>query len=397
MTSNPAPSNSVPLDPAPSNSASFDSTQARELLIGAISIPSLSGQEGQVAAFLTKWMNEHGFKAHVDEAGNAVGERGSGPLTVALLGHMDTVPGDIPVRVDDKGVLHGRGSVDAKGPLCAFIAAVAALPDSALSAARFVVIGATEEEAPSSKGARHIMKVLKPNLVLIGEPSGWAGLTLGYKGRLVARVRITRDNFHTAGEGSSAADDLAEAWFRIRAWSGRTTEDPAAGGTASGSPGIFDAVQATIQDIRTSSDGLHQVAEGVFGLRLPPRVTPVDAENTIEDLLSGIGGLTLSFTGHESAVRHPKDNALTRAMRVAIRAQSGTPVFKVKTGTSDMNVVAEMWPVPTLAYGPGDSTLDHTPEERLDLAEYDKAVRVLTDALTRLGAATATPQPSPLD
>lgn len=49
-----------------------------------------------------------------------------------------------------------------------------------------------------------------------------------------------------------------------------------------------------------------------------------------------------------------------------------------------MNVVAELWPVPTLAYGPGDSALDHTPEERLDLAEYDRAVAVLTSALTRL-------------
>jgi LysW-gamma-L-lysine carboxypeptidase len=49
-----------------------------------------------------------------------------------------------------------------------------------------------------------------------------------------------------------------------------------------------------------------------------------------------------------------------------------------------MNVVAPHWPVPTAAYGPGDSALDHTPEERLSLDEYDRAVAVLTDALTRL-------------
>ena len=69
---------------------------------------------------------------------------------------------------------------------------------------------------------------------------------------------------------------------------------------------------------------------------------------------------------------------------MAIRGEGGTPTFKVKTGTSDMNVVAELWPVPTAAYGPGDSALDHTPGERLDLAEYDRAVAVLTAALTRL-------------
>ncbi len=365
----------VPVETVLSDTTSI--SEARELLRQAVAIPSLSGQEQEVAAFLSGWMAQRGFRAHVDSAGNAVGERGSGPLTVALLGHMDTVPGEIPVRIED-GVLHGRGSVDAKGSLCTFMAAVAALPDTALAAARFVVIGATEEEAPSSRGARHVMHSLNPDIVLIGEPSGWEGLTLGYKGRLVARVTVTRGNFHTAGEGQSAADDLTEAWFRVRAWAARTAE----GG------GIFDAVQATVQDLNSVNDGVTQRATGTFGLRLPPRIPPQEAEDTVLELLHDLPDVQVTFTGHESAVRHPKDNVMTRALRVAIRAHGGTPVFKVKTGTSDMNVVAELWPVPTVAYGPGDSALDHTPDERIDLAEYDRAVAVLTAALTRLAGAS---------
>lgn len=357
---------------------------ARALVTEAVRIPSLSGQEGEVAAFLVEWMNARGFTARVDEAGNAVGERGQGPFTVALLGHMDTVSGDLPVHVDEHGVLHGRGSVDAKGPLCAFLAAVAALPAGALAAARFVVVGATEEEAPSSRGARHIRTALRPDAVLIGEPSAWEGLTLGYKGRLVARVRVRKDNFHTAGEGTSAADDLTEGWFRVRTW--------AAGAGAGG--GVFDGVQATIQDLGARSDGVTQEAWATFGFRLPPAWSPERAEAAVRGALADLDGLDLEFVGHETAVRHPKDNALTRAMRVAIRAHGGTPVFKVKTGTSDMNVVAGHWPVPTLAYGPGDSALDHTPEERLDLAEYDRAVAVLTDALTRLALGSAAPRPA---
>lgn len=348
--------------------------EARELVCQAVALPSVSGEEGPLARFLVEWMAARGFRAHVDEAGNAVGERGHGPLTVVLLGHIDTVPGDIPVRVED-GLLYGRGSVDAKGSFCAFVAAVAALPETALAGARFICVGATEEEAPSSRGARHALRVYTPDLVLIGEPSGWEGLTLGYKGRLVARVRVAKDNFHTAGEGTSAADDLAEAWFRVREW---------AAGTAG--EGVFGAVQATIQHLSSSADGLMQVAEGTFGLRLPPGLTPAGAEETLRDLLADLP-VTLTFGGHETAVRHPRDNALTRALRVAIREQGGRPVFKVKTGTSDMNVVAEHWPVPTVAYGPGDSALDHTPNEHLDLAEYDQAVAVLTSALTRLAGA----------
>lgn len=355
---------------------SIDPQVARDLIERAVQIPSLSTQEGEVSAFLTAWMNEHGFQARIDEAGNAVGERGHGPLTVVLLGHMDTVPGDIPVRVDAGGVLHGRGSVDAKGSLCTFMAAVAGLSEAALQAARFVVIGATEEEAPSSKGARYVMRQYGPDYVLIGEPSGWAGLTLGYKGRLVVKVRLQKDNFHSAGDGTSAADDLTEIWFRVRSW--------AAG--VSGEAGAFDRVQATIQEFGyQSGDGLTQSAWATFGLRLPPAISPQQAEEAVTSALTGMGA-EVNFTGHETAVRHPRDNALTRALRVAIRRAGGTPTFKVKTGTSDMNVVAELWPVPTLAYGPGDSSLDHTPEERLDLAEYDRAVGILTEALNYLVA-----------
>lgn len=354
------------MNPAPDLNA-----DARDLITRAVAIPSVSGDEGRVARYLVEWMTARGFRAHVDGAGNAAGERGQGPLTVVLLGHIDTVPGDIPVRVEGD-MLHGRGSVDAKGSFCAFVAAVAALPPEALAGARFVCVGATEEEAPSSRGARHAMHQYRPDLVLIGEPSGWAGLTLGYKGRLVLRVRVEKDNFHTAGEGTSAADDLSEAWFRVREWAAQMAGE-----------GIFDAVQATVQNLSSGTDGLSQVAEGTFGLRLPPRLTPAGVEEALRELLKGLP-VTLTFSGHETAVRHPRDNRLTRALRVAIRQAGGTPVFKVKTGTSDMNVVAGLWPVPTVAYGPGDSALDHTPQEHLDLGEYDRAVAVLTAALTRL-------------
>ncbi|HSB81098.1 MAG TPA: acetyl-lysine deacetylase, partial [Candidatus Methylomirabilis sp.] len=53
-------------------------------------------------------------------------------------------------------------------------------------------------------------------------------------------------------------------------------------------------------------------------------------------------------------------------------------------GTSDMNVVGPAWNCPILAYGPGDSSQDHTPHEHLDLAEYHRAISVLTRVLRLL-------------
>ena len=349
----------------------LSAAEARELVIQAVSIPSVSGDEAAVARYLVGWMTDHGFQAHIDAAGNAVGERGSGPLTVVLLGHIDTVPGEIAVHVDEQGVLHGRGSVDAKGSFCTFVAAVAGLGAGALERARFVCVGATEEEVPSSRGAHFAVTRYSPDAVLIGEPSGWEGLTLGYKGRLVLHVNVQKPNFHTAGEGSSAGDDLCEAWFRVRTWAQERSGE-----------GIFGAVQATVQQIESGTDGLTQTAHGVFGLRLPPDITPQQARSELSERLAGLAAV--EFRGDEVAVKHPRDSLLARALRLAIRDAGGTPIFKLKTGTSDMNVVAPDWPVPTLAYGPGDSRLDHTPDESLPLSEYDLAVTVLRDALTRV-------------
>ena len=51
-----------------------------------------------------------------------------------------------------------------------------------------------------------------------------------------------------------------------------------------------------------------------------------------------------------------------------------------------MNVVAPVWGCPIVAYGPGDSSLDHTPHEHLDLTEYWQAVLVLEQTVRNLGA-----------
>jgi len=68
----------------------------------------------------------------------------------------------------------------------------------------------------------------------------------------------------------------------------------------------------------------------------------------------------------------------------AIRQAGGEPSFTLKSGTSDMNVVAPVWGTPILAYGPGDSALDHTPDEHILVSEYLRAVDVLEAVLRTL-------------
>jgi len=87
-----------------------------ETLFGLVQHFSPSGQEGQAVQWLVERMHMLQFEqSFADAAGNAVGIKGSGPNQIVLLGHIDTVKAEIPVRVEgDK--LYGRASVDAKGP-----------------------------------------------------------------------------------------------------------------------------------------------------------------------------------------------------------------------------------------------------------------------------------------
>jgi LysW-gamma-L-lysine carboxypeptidase len=369
-------------------------SQAILLLEGAVGIASPSGSERAVASFLTECLAGFADDAFIDGAGNTVAVLGDGPLELVFLGHIDTVAGDIPVRIEN-GELWGRGSVDAKGAFCTAIAGVArafAREPRLRERLKVRLIGAVGEESPGSPGARFALSAYPaPAFVLVCEPSGADGVTLGYKGRLAAEFQVERSEFHSAGPGSTAAEALADAWRRVRELAAQRDGESRAAR-------VFDRLQVSLQSVGSSTDGLRQRAAGTVSLRLPPGLLAAQvaldlggiAEQVTAGLRSGEGACgtatcRLRVTGGEDAVLNLRDSELSRAWRVAIREAGGRPRFKVKTGTSDMNVVAPVWNVPMLAYGPGDSQLDHAPDERLALLEYCTAIAVTDRAVRLLG------------
>ncbi|MBM3224597.1 MAG: [LysW]-lysine hydrolase [Candidatus Tectomicrobia bacterium] len=344
------------------------------LLRELVSIASPSTEEQAASAYLVEAMRARGYDdAFVDEAGNAVGIWGQGEQEIVLLGHIDTVPGDIPVR-QEGNILYGRGTVDAKGPLACFTAAVARLPKRA--DCRLVVIGAVEEEAASSKGARHVVERYHPTCFVIGEPSQWQAVTLGYKGRLLIDYTLRHDMSHSAGQLPSGPELAVGFWNTLVQHATAFNEGRA----------IFDMLDTSLRSIQTSSDGLQEVVTQRIGLRLP---LEYDIATLKTYLCEQAGAATLHFSGYEIAHKSDKRNPLVKAFLKAIRECGGEPKFKVKTGTSDMNVLAPHWACPVVAYGPGDSSLDHTPHEHIDLQEYQRAIDVLTRVLQLLVTAPA--------
>jgi LysW-gamma-L-lysine carboxypeptidase len=79
------------------------------------------------------------------------------------------------------------------------------------------------------------------------------------------------------------------------------------------------------------------------------------------------------------------DSMLAQSFSWAIRkVRRKNPAFLKKTGTSDMNLLASRIRIPMVAYGPGDSKLDHTTEEQVVIDDYLTAVEIYEQALERL-------------
>lgn len=336
------------------------------LLEEMVSIYSPTGEEGRLAQRLVKLMEGRGFESYVDRAGNAIGSMGDGSDEILLLGHVDTVSGEIPVKIED-GVLYGRGCVDAKASIAAMVSAVSELVE--IGDNRITVIGAVDEEG-DSRGARNILNEMNPRYIIVGEPSSWDAITIGYKGCLKFTYKVDDVNKHVGTPGRTTAELGVEFWNRLMEFC-----------RSKSSASEFDSLSPRLISFNTNDDGLRTVIEMRLDVRIPPGTQADDVKAGIEKI--GDNGV-IEWLSSESPVLASKNNALVRAFVSAIREEGGKPSFKKKLGTSDMNILGNHYDVPIVAYGPGDSRLDHTPDEHLDLSEYFKSIRVLQRVLSSL-------------
>jgi len=304
-----------------------------ELLRELVSIPSPTGSTERAVEHLRSWCVENGMDAAVDRGALVINPQARDLL---LLGHIDTVPGEVPVKVED-GVLWGRGSVDAKGPLCAAVSALSELPDLW---DRVMLVAVPDEEG-GSETAKRLRDELPEMPCIILEPGGWDGITISYRGRVLFDIEVNAPRAHS-GSNEPFAPEVAIDLFNKLSESWRPRVIKMEG----------DQLRAVMRlDIRYPEDEvlvLHEI----------PGVTYHSVENT---------------PPYSSDKRSP----LVRSFLGAIRSQGGTPAFKKKTGTSDMNVLGTKWKTPIIAYGPGNSSLDHTDEERIELSEYLRSIVVL--------------------
>ena len=361
---------------------------ARSLLVDLVSTPSHSGDEREAAERLAAFFDDHDREVWLDDVGNVRAPADDGVL---FTSHVDTVPGEIPVRVEsasdddapddeapddedpetaDSGeeVLWGRGSVDATGPLAAM----------AVGAVRTGVsfVGVVGEET-DSRGARHLVTDRDPPDALVnGEPSGTDGITLGYRGFVSGTYRSETESSHTSRPDPNAIQHAIGWWSRVE----EAFDDP-------DSRSVFEAVTAkpTAVSGGSTADGLGVESVLEFSLRVPPSLTPEAVRERTESIVdSG----SIEWSDAIPPVMETPRSDLARAFRVAIRGEGLEPRLLRKTGTSDMNVYASHWDCPMVTYGPGNSALDHAPDERLSLTEFARSISILERVGERLSKGT---------
>jgi len=360
-----------------------DDKFALSLLKSAVKIYSPSGQERQLADFLAETMEELGFEVRIDKVGNLHGKIGSCEPTTLFCGHMDTVPGSIPVREED-GYLYGRGTVDAKGSLIAMLVA-AARHRMMGGQGRALVVGVVEEERRGDGVKALVRQRPKVDYAVFGEPSGAKRITIGYKGSIHLRFELSVESGHSSAPWAFPNSILKAIglWSRISDYTSKRLR----------AKSHYRELTSCLTGIKGGSEMsvVPERCEMNIDIRIPVGLT---VDEVLSELREEVNSFSIEnpeteikfhiddrVEPFETSIGSPIVQALNRAIKDVYRVPAK---YIKKTGTGDMNILGHELKIPIATYRPGNSRLDHSPHERIDIEEFLGAIRVYQRALVRI-------------
>ena len=362
------------------------SEQAVRFLTNLLGIYSPSGKEEDIANFLAYEMKKMGFEVGKDGIGNVIGVVGEGEPVILLCGHMDTVAGHLPLRIEE-GKIYARGAVDAKGPLAAMVMAAAAAAKKLGFKGKILVASVVEEEA-TSRGVKHLItQGIKADYAIFGEPSGIENITVGYKGQIQLKVVCKTQTGHSSTPWlyENALEKAYELWGQIKNAYPYPSPEP------SESP--FNAVTACLVKVTggRATSVVPFEAEMNIDVRVPIQFSTAQVFAEIEELIAKYQAANPKVTAKATVLdtvepfEVNKTSPLVHVLSSSVRKVLNKPATLLrKTGTGDMNILGKAMNLPIVTYGPGDSHLDHTIDEHIDVSEYLNAIQVYKETLLRL-------------
>lgn len=355
------------------------------------------GEEAAAGALIESYCRALGMDVavHSAEPGrpNVVARTGNGKgPTLTYCSHIDVVPVGNPAlwerdpfsaHIED-GVMHGRGSADAKGPCAAAVEAVALLDEAGVQLNGTLELAfVSDEEAMGFKGAGWLTSegIIQPDIAIVGEPTS---LRLVRAQRGANWFRVTTHGL--AGHGSApergrnAINYMSELVLRLEETMPDVSHEvlgrPSLNvGTISGGEKVnIIPAGCTIEIDRRSIPGEtpeELIAQLEAAVELAKQRFP-ELTATVE----------LMFAGRPFELDETSE--VVRGVSLAIEAVTGKPAELVGfRGASDARFMAELG-AQTVVIGPGDIATAHTAKEHVNLDELAACAAIYAGAFAGL-------------
>ena len=319
---------------------------------------------------------------------NLYARRGTASPNLCFAGHTDVVPtgasegwSSDPFAAEVKdGVLYGRGAVDMKGGIAAWVAAVSKVlsegePEGSLS---FLITG--DEEGPALHGTKRVVEALMAegeaiDACVVGEPSSQQQLgdmiKIGRRGSLNTWITVHGKQGHVAYPDRAA--NPAPVLVRLLAALDAHVLDEG-----------YEAFQPSNLEITTIDIGnpATNVIPSEAKARLNIRFNPAHTGDGLVAWLNVEAGRIQAETGLQISLEHmcsgeaflTSVGPFVTAVQDAVEAETGRrPEASTTGGTSDARFIRSMAPV--LELGLVGQTM-HQFDERVPTAELEALTRV---------------------
>jgi len=355
-------------------------------------IPSVLGEEGELAAFLASVMSDSGFEAVelqpvIPDRPNAIGEVGFAPgRRVVMTGHMDTKPVSRGWTVTSPfsgalvdGAVYGHGVMDMKAALACQIVAIEALRASGLDLHGTVAMAAVSDHMGDQTGSIAYFDAHPADLAVLGELTD-NEVCLGHRGRYYFDVTALGRSAHTchkpaainanvlaahavlALDASDLEPDL-EAWV-VELFGAETYVVPGRiyGGLPPGGPSMIPDECVIRVDCRPQPGvSIEQVREEID--RCLARAAEADPRFRAEVVVADVKSGYLARPGDE----------VVRLMCSAVREIRGVePPLRAESWLGDTASFGDK--VPTVIFGPGGPPV-YCPDEHLTVEDIHEATK----------------------
>jgi succinyl-diaminopimelate desuccinylase len=352
---------------------------------------SVTPDEGGALTLLEAALKLAGFECHrlvmtapgTPDVDNLYARLGRKQPNLCFAGHTDVVPvGDAArwthppfgAEIHD-GVLYGRGAVDMKGAIAAFVSATLRLVErhggELPGAISFLITG--DEEGPSINGTMKVLDWMRDkgevmDACIVGEPSNPS--LLGQEIKIGRRGSLNAELVVAGKQGHAAYPALAENPVpKLARLIDRLSSTPLDEGNADFEPSSLQVTVVTVPN--TATNVIPNEARAKFNIRYNNLWTRLKAEAWVREQCAAAAAdvgarWDVSFSG-TGDVFLTKPGALVHTLAKSVEDGTGrVPALTTNGGTSDARFIQAYCPVVEFGL---TNALAHHVDERVAVAD----------------------------